>query len=256
MPPWSGKAVLAILIAVALGAGGMIWAGRALPPPKFRLTEQGGLVPVDYPLWRRVSDGLARRKYIMLTFDDGPYGHGLDEKILAILARHDAHAAFFEICANVDDATRDVPKEILAAGDMLGNHSYDHRHLPMLDRAALLHEVADCSSRLASITGSRPFLFRPPWGQLSPAVTEVVRAAGMHVVLWDANSGDTWLKSPQEIIRLSLHEASLGGHILLMHSRPATTQALDELLARLQQRGFRFVLPDTGASRDHAMKAG
>jgi peptidoglycan/xylan/chitin deacetylase (PgdA/CDA1 family) len=68
----------------------------------------------------------------------------------------------------------------------------------------------------------------------------------MHIVLWDANSGDTWLKSPRQIIHMSLYEASLGGHILLMHSRPTTADALDTLLTKLQQRGFRFVLPSLG----------
>ena len=94
-----------------------------------------------------------------------------------------------------------------------------------------------------AITDKRPTLFRPPWGDLSPAATKVIHAAGMQSVLWDANSGDTWLKSPQQITYMSLHEASLGGHVLLMHSRPATAAALDTLLTKLQQRGFRFVLP-------------
>jgi peptidoglycan/xylan/chitin deacetylase (PgdA/CDA1 family) len=65
----------------------------------------------------------------------------------------------------------------------------------------------------------------------------------MQSVLWDANSGDTWLQSPQQIIHMSLYEVSLGGHVLLMHSRPSTAAALDTLLTKLQQRGFRFVLP-------------
>lgn len=238
------------LVALLLGAAGVAWAGRNLPPPRFKLTNRHLLAPMDYPLWRRTSDWLAGRKYIMLTFDDGPGGHGVDARILDILARHHAHAVFFEVCAHITNETRNVPKRILAVGDLLGNHSYNHLHLPTLGAEALRRQTAGCSDKLASITGVRPSLFRPPWGQLSPAATNAIHAAGMHIVLWDANSGDTWLKSPHQIIRMSLYEASLGGHVLLMHSRPTTANALGTLLTKLQQRGFRFVLPTLG--RKHA----
>lgn len=243
-------AVLPMVLAVlALGAVGLAWAGRNLPPPQFTLNHQHLLTPIDYPSWRRTSDWLARRKYIMLSFDDGPGAPGVDTKILATLARHHAHAVFFEVCTHITPATRAVPQRILASGNLLGNHSYDHPHLPTLGPTQLRHEIAGCSATLAAITGARPSLFRPPWGQLSPAVARAIRAAGMQIVLWDANSGDTWLKPPQQIVHMSLYEASLGGHILLMHSYATTADALDALLTKLQKRGFRFVLPSISANR-------
>jgi peptidoglycan/xylan/chitin deacetylase (PgdA/CDA1 family) len=65
----------------------------------------------------------------------------------------------------------------------------------------------------------------------------------MQQVLWDANSGDTWLKTPDAIVRLAVHDVSYGGNVLLMHSRPLTADALDTLLTQLEQRGFQFVRP-------------
>ncbi len=245
---WYGLVPLIVLVALALSAGGLVWAGRDRSPPKFELTEHGLLRPVSYPVWRRASDWLAGRKYIMLTFDDGPQDQGVDAKILSVLAQHHAHAVFFEVCAHLNSATRNVPKQIRATGNMLGNHTYNHQHLPKLDSAALQYQIAGCSSKLAAVAGVRPSLFRPPWGQLSPAAIEVVHEAGMQFVLWDANSGDTWLRSPKQIIHMSLYEASLGGHILLMHSKPATANALGPLLEQLRKRGFQFVLPSVGGS--------
>lgn len=249
MARWFGHVLLAMLALLALIAGGLMWAGRNLPPPAFKLTNHGLLAPVNYPPWRRASDWLARRKYITLTFDDGPYGKGVDAKILAILARHHAHAVFFEVCAHITSATRHVPKQILATGNMLGNHTYNHRHLPKLGPEALNRQIGDCSAKFTTVTGHSPSLFRPPWGQLSSAAIKVMQAAGMHVMLWDVNSEDTSFKSPHKIIHTSLYEASLGGHILLLHSRPTTAKALDTLLTKLQQRGYQFVLPATTANR-------
>ena len=248
---WAWILPLVVLIALALSAGGIVLASRNLPPPKFELTADGLLDPVNYPLWRSASDWLAGRKYIMLTFDDGPYGHGVDAEILSILAKHHARAVFFEVCANINGDTRHVPIQIVATGNILGNHTYNHLHLPKLGEHALQRQIAGCSANLASITGTRPQLFRPPWGELSPAAIKVIHAAGMHEVLWDANSGDAWLKAPSEIIHLSLYEASLGGHILLMHSKPTTVNALDPLLTKLQKRGFRFVLPSVSSIPSH-----
>jgi len=70
-----------------------------LQAPRFVLDKgQGQVDPIGYPLWRRAGDWLSRRKYLVLTFDDGPYGDGVDEHILEILKRHRAHAIFFIVC--------------------------------------------------------------------------------------------------------------------------------------------------------------
>ncbi|TNY25270.1 hypothetical protein BV497_14770 [Fulvimonas soli] len=39
-------------------------------------------------------DWLSGRKYVVLTFDDGPFGQGVDEQILEVLERHQARAVF------------------------------------------------------------------------------------------------------------------------------------------------------------------
>lgn len=66
----------------------------------------------------------------------------------------------------------------------------------------------------------------------------------MQQVLWDANSGDTWLKTQRAIVTMSLQEVGLSRwSILLLHSHPATAAALDTLLTKLHNRGVRFVLP-------------
>ena len=253
------RAVWVVLIALsvltAFGAALLGWAGSGLPPPGFTLAPGGDrLEPIDDPLWRRASDWIARRKYITLTFDDGPYGHGVDERILTILAKHDAHAIFFDVCTHITKITEGVPTEILAAGDPVANHSFDHPFLTRLPTADLAHEIGGCSSRIAAITGRRPVFFRPPFGQTSPDVLQAVHIAGMAQVLWNASSGDTWRKSPQAIVAQALQLAS-NRSILLMHSRPLTADALDELLTRLQKRGFRFVLPNADDHLRHVKSA-
>lgn len=235
---------LALVASVALlAAAAMAVDAWFSPPPKFALAiDQGSVTPVAYPWWRRVGDWLVGHRYVVLTFDDGPYGRGVDHRILRILRRHHAHAIFFLVCSHVRGRRVAVVRRILKAGDIVGNHSADHPHLLRLGRAAVTREIGGCSRKLARVTGRRPRYFRPPFGQTSARIRAAVRRAGMRQVLWDANSEDSWLTRPGEILHWSLEETH-SDSILLMHDRPATAAALDRVLSRLQRRGFRFVLP-------------
>lgn len=217
--------------------------GASLPPPRFTLAaDRASIVPLDPSLLRQASGWLERRHYVLLTFDDGPFGHGVDERILGILKRHHAHAVFFLVCAHLTNDTARIPSEILESGNIIGNHSYDHGHLAAMEPGALQHEIAGCSARLFSLTGKRPRYFRPPFGQTSPQVRRAAAAAGMQEVLWSANSQDSWQTKPGQIVHWSLEETD-NGSILLMHDRPTTANALDRTLTSLEGEGFTFVLP-------------
>ena len=231
----------ALLVIAAL----LAFAGGGLPPPSFKVSRsQEGIMPLNYPAWRTASDWLTARKYVVLTFDDGPYGGGVDERILSILQRHHAPAIFFIVCNRLDSRTDHVLSEIVQAGHLIGNHSYDHPRLPQLNLADLQHQVEGCSERIANVTGRRPRYFRPPFGQTSLGVGQVVQSAGMGQVLWNANSQDSWLTKPNQILYWSMEQTG-NGSILLMHSKPTTAAALDRVLTELEGRGFRFVLPAT-----------
>jgi peptidoglycan/xylan/chitin deacetylase (PgdA/CDA1 family) len=211
--------------------------------PRFVLDEQhASIAPLSQNNWRGASDWIAGKKYALLTFDDGPYGHGLDEKILGVLHRHHAHAIFFIICSRLDAADPGLLSEFERNGHLIGNHSYDHLRLTTLSTIELHQQIEGCSQRLARSIGHRPFYFRPPFGLTSLAVKRSAEASGMHQMLWNANSGD-WTMNPQKIHELTLAEAD-NQSIVLMHERPATAEALDETLTDLERHGFEFVLPD------------
>jgi peptidoglycan/xylan/chitin deacetylase (PgdA/CDA1 family) len=192
--------------------------------------------------WRGASDWIAGRKYALLTFDDGPYGHGLDEKILGILRKHHAHAIFFIICNHLDTADAGLLGEFERNGHLIGNHSYDHLKLTTLSTVELHQQIEGCSQRIARSIGHRPFYFRPPFGMTSLIIKQSAKASGMHQMLWNANSGD-WSFNRQKIHDLTLAETD-DQSIVLMHERPRTAEALDETLTDLEKRGFEFVLPD------------
>lgn len=239
---WSWLAIPAAVFAFCLAV--LWWVGRDPVTPAFRLDTHDGnhVVPIDWPWWRQLADRLHGRRYIVLTFDDGPAGGGVDERILAALRRDHAKAMFFFICKRITPARVHLLGEIRAEGSVIENHSYSHPHLTTLTADALRHQVDGCSDKLKSIDGRRPDFFRPPFGQTSAQVRADVRAADMREVQWSANSFDVVWHRPAKIARWAEQQA-YNGAILLMHSRQRTARALPTILARLHADGYRFVLP-------------
>lgn len=223
----------------------MLLTGRGMTQPHFVLDQADSNVKQASGLsMRKVSDVLAGRKYVVLTFDDGPYGYGVDEQIMTTLRKHHARAMFFLVCSHINEANQDVLGKLEGAGHLIGNHSYDHLKLDTVSSKSVLeHQIDGCSQRLAELTGRRPYYFRPPFGATSPLVAQVAKSAGMKQMLWNANSQDSWMTQPEQILHWSLEQTE-DQSILLMHEKPATAAVLDEMLTQLEQRGFQFVLPD------------
>lgn len=239
-------AVIVAGVAVVAGmlAGASLVASWVLPAPDFVLSaEARRLEPLDYPLLQSWGDQLRGRRYIALTFDDGPYGDGVDQRLLDILHKHHARAIFFVVCDRLPLVNGGLFRREIDQGNLIGNHSFDHAHLAAAQTRQLHHQVADCSDAITRRAHVRPAFFRPPFGQTSPAVRDQVRAAGMRQVLWNANSQDSWQTHPRQILYWVNRESS-NFSILLLHSRPTTVAVLDRALSELERRGFHFVLPE------------
>ena len=239
---WIGGPVL------GLACLGTVWAAEYVEPlPRFVLDAHdiGQVVPVGQSRLAWLADRVHGRKYLVLSFDDGPSNPRTDSAILAILARHHAHAVFFSVCAHALSADgRAALRADVAAGDLVEDHSWTHPHLTQQPAAVQHHEIADSRAFLRQLTGQSVDWFRPPFGQADPAVRTQIRQAGMQEVMWGANSQDSWLRSPSDIQHWSTRQAC-NGAILLLHSHATTAAALDATLSDLERMGYRFVMPVT-----------
>lgn len=219
--------------------------GIAPPTPIFTLgpPETGRILPVEWSWWRLTADRLHGRQYVMLTFDDGPSDHVTNQRILETLEQHKARAAFFLVCRNVQSRQQiDDLKSMAAHGHVIANHSFHHLVLPNLDAETRRAEIADCRDHLRALSGKPVLWFRPPYGRLSPDVEAQLVTERQQLVLWSANSGDTWLNEDDAILQLTINRVK-DGTILLLHSSPQVAGLLDSILMQLEARGFQFVVP-------------
>lgn len=183
-------------------------------------------------------------KVIALTFDDGPHPTQTDE-ILAVLKKYGVRATFFPIGENVQ-AHPEVEKRVCDAGHEIGNHTFSHATVSRLTDEKLKEEIQSTASILQEQVGCTPVVFRPPGGDISDAAVHLVNELGYRYVLWSwrVDTRDWAAVSVQSVIQTVVSNVQ-DGDIVLFHDyvvgNSPTAKALDILIPRLQQMGYRFV---------------
>ncbi|MBU2567378.1 MAG: polysaccharide deacetylase family protein [Elusimicrobia bacterium] len=177
---------------------------------------------------------------IALTFDDGPYPE-YTQKLLSILENENAKATFFVIGRHVNRHP-ELIKQIHAAGHEIGGHTYNHLNITRLTPDALQNELEMTRKAIASATGARTYLFRPPGGQKNDRTLRFVHSLGYTSVLWTVLPRDHEASVTSEHIVKYVYERAHDMGIVLLHAgRQRTLAGLPEIIARLRMKGYRFV---------------
>jgi peptidoglycan-N-acetylglucosamine deacetylase len=178
---------------------------------------------------------------IALTFDDGP--SAFTPQILNVLQQDGVHATFFCIGQQVQ-ARPSLVRETFQAGDVIGNHTWNHPNLTLLTPSQVRWQLSRTSATIQQATGVSPTLFRPPYGAMNAAVRATAEQIGLHPVLWNVDSLD-WQRPGVTAIVSNVLKDARRGSIVLMHDgggdRSETVQALPQIINSLRQRGFAFV---------------
>lgn len=194
-------------------------------------TSQVGTIAKEAPK----KSAAVRAGEVALTFDDGP-SETQTPAILETLVHYGARATFFEEGRHV--AGREaLMRQILAAGDEIGNHSFDHPVDPGE------WELATTQEAIRGATGFTPCLFRPPYGEVDKRVERAALASGLELVLWTLDSDDDQHPGVGAI-RVRVVRHAKPGSIVLLHDgghHPETVQALPGIIEGLRARGLRLV---------------
>ena len=202
----------------------------------------GGLAPV-----RRIGDlpgsGVGPAdKVVALTFDDGP-DPNFTPKVLDVLAQYQVPATFFMLGWEAA-ASPDLVRRIAAAGDGVGNHTWNHRDLTRLDEAGMAVQVDRTEALLSSETGWTVTCIRPPQGHENPGVVRRLSERGLTTVLWSADTRDWTRPGTDTIVRRALADLS-PGTIVLLHDgggdRGETLAALPRIIESVRSQGYRLV---------------
>ena len=195
-----------------------------------------------------VSHGPRDAPMVAITFDDGPNAPYTLE-MLEILDRYGVKATFFSVGKAVA-ARPDVSAALLADGQLLGNHAYNHNGLGYLDPR--YPELARAATELKNAAGICPAFFRPPHGTHTPFMSRAANKRGMRVITWDVSAGD-WQTNDAALVASRVLESAKPGSIILLHDgldgvigadRSVVVEALPAIIEGLRARGLEPVTLD------------
>jgi peptidoglycan-N-acetylglucosamine deacetylase len=197
------------------------------------------------PDW--VFHGPADEREIAITFDDGPWWEPPTSQFVRLLAQEHAPATFPEIGEQIPiyDPHGTIERQMLADGDMIGDHTWSHPDMVGLSAAQQREEIARAADAIRTATGGfEACLFRAPDGAVDSSLLAVARSTGFATIQWDVDPRDWALPGTDAIIDNVVANAH-NGAIVEEHfgggPRYQTLDALPREIAELRAKGYRLV---------------
>ena len=179
------------------------------------------------------------RKYVALTFDDGPNSR-YTKPLLDGLRERGIRASFF-LVGECIDGKEDLVKQMAEDGHLIGVHCMTHKDLTKEPLSDAKKEICETGEKIRAVTGVMPEYVRPPYGSWNAKLEEVV---DMIPVFWDVDSIDWRLKNTEKVTAKVLKDTE-DGDIILMHDEFRTSvEAALRIIDNLTAKGYTFVTVD------------
>ena len=179
------------------------------------------------------------KKYIALTFDDGPNTTTTNE-VLDVLEQYGIKGSFFLIGNNINDESAKSVKRAYDMGCDIGNHSKSHPYMNELSVEEINEEIDYVSERIVEITGEAPKFFRPPYIAINNTMYDAIDLT--FISGFGCNDWDDKVTAERRA-KIIIRQAQDGGIILLHDAQgnSQTVEALHTIIPELQAQGYEFV---------------
>ena len=182
---------------------------------------------------------MSDKKYIALTFDDGP-SDTTSLKVLNKLKEYGIKASFFLIGNEITPEREEIIRAEFEYGCDIENHSLTHSDMRELDAQAVKAEIEETTRRIVAVTGKEPMFFRPPYINYNDLMFETIP-----YIFICGIACDDWIPevSAAERARKAIEGAKDGALVLLHDSEgnDNTVEALDIIIPELKKQGYEFV---------------
>ena len=179
------------------------------------------------------------QRMLSISFD-AAWGNEDTQQLIDILGEYNVKATFFVVGEWVDKYPESV-KALADAGHEVMNHSSTHAHYSQLSTDEIIADVTACNDKIEAVTGVRPTLIRPPYGEYDDHVITAIRSMGMEPIQWDVDSLDWKELSAAEITERVTTKVQPGSIVLFHNAAIHTPEALPGILEALLQEGYTFV---------------
>ena len=174
-------------------------------------------------------------KLVALTFDDGPNYN--TNRILNILNKYNVKATFFVLGTKIK-GNEYILQKMFDSGMEIGNHTFNHLLLTKYSEDKIKEEIESTSNLIYNVIGKKPMLLRPSYGSFNNKIKKVTT---MPIIIWNIDTLD-WKYHNSKRISNRIFSKVKDGDIVLMHDiYSATANALDIIIPRLLNDGYKLV---------------
>lgn len=224
--PWLTKVIILILVVLLAGLG----IASTLGVRELVQVFAGGSEPI--------FSGGPEQALISITCNVA-WGAEFLPAMLATLEEHGAKATFFMEGRWVEQFP-ELTRHIYAQGHELGNHSYSHPYPTQISPEELRSEILETEALLENLTGVKPSLFAPPYGDWNRQVVETAAELDYRTIMWSIDTID-WEQPGVETIIARVLKDPHNGAIVLLHPTEQTVEALPRILSGLVDEGYELV---------------
>ena len=178
-------------------------------------------------------------KVVSLSFD-AAWGNEDTKHLIDILDKYGVRATFFVI-GNWVRKYPETVKQLHDSGQEVMSHSDKHKHMTKLTKDEITADIKTCEAEIEKLTGVKPFLFRPPYGEYDNKVVGTLRELGYYTIQWDVDSLDWKNRSASEIASRVLGKVKPGSIVLFHNAGLNTPDALPAIIEGLMSKGYSFV---------------
>jgi probable sporulation protein (polysaccharide deacetylase family) len=165
-----------------------------------------------------------------------------EEYIPAMLATFDATGSKITFFIGGSWAKRypAIVTEIAARGHELANHSYSHPHPNTLNKEQNKEQITKTEELIRELSHYTTRLYAPPYGEYNNTVLQAAAELNYTTIMWSIDTID-WQKPSPAVIKQRVVKKLHNGAIILIHPTQNTAQALPDLIATIQEKGYTIV---------------
>ncbi|WP_077367151.1 polysaccharide deacetylase family sporulation protein PdaB [Anaerosalibacter sp. Marseille-P3206] len=178
-------------------------------------------------------------KKIAISFD-AAWGTEYTKDILDTLDKYEVKTTFFLVGFWVDKYP-ELVKEIHDRGHEIGNHSTNHPYMSKLSEEQIIEELSKTGNKIEELTGERPILFRPPYGDYNDKLIKVCMENGYYPIQWDVDSLDWKELGTQAVVDRVTRNVNNGSIVLFHNNAKYVSEYLPIVLEKLQKEGYEIV---------------
>ena len=181
------------------------------------------------------------KKYVALTFDDGPRAPMIE--MIDKFTAFGGHATFLVCGTSLTSENDERINHAIEAGCELGGHSYRHISLNQVEDPAVIEANLLAPYNIMKARYNYDMnITRLPNHATNDLVFEIAKKLGIHLIGTGMNGASDWSsKVPAEEIAPKVIASAYDGGICCLHVNERTCKALDTILPALKEQGYEFV---------------